>query len=69
VPQPIESLREETRRGSGVLEIKAIGVEFGYAGCGDYDAGRELGLEDVESEVDGFAEDLGMVRSIFGRAC
>ena len=41
-----------------MFEVEAIGVEFGEAGCGDYDAGREFGLEDVEGEVQGFDEGL-----------
>lgn len=48
VPQAVESHGEEAWGGSGVLEIEAIGVEFGEAGGGDYDAGGEFGLEDVE---------------------
>lgn len=44
VPQAVESFREEARRGCGVLEIEAIGVELREAGCCDYDAGGELGL-------------------------
>lgn len=58
MPQAIEGFREEARGGSGVFEVEAIGVEFGEAGCGDYDAGREFGLEDVEGEVQGFDEGL-----------
>ena len=41
-----------------------IGVEFGEAGGGDYDAGGEFGLEDVEGKVEGFDECLRMVRYI-----
>lgn len=48
MPQAVESHGEEAWGGSGVLEIEAIGVEFGEAGGGDYDAGGEFGLEDVE---------------------
>jgi hypothetical protein len=58
VPQAVESLGEEAGGGSGVFEVEAIGVEFGEAGCGDYDAWREFGLEDVEGEVEGFDEGL-----------
>lgn len=58
MPQAVESLGEEARGGSCVLEIEAIGVEFGEAGCGDYDAWGEFGLEDVEGEVQGFDEGL-----------
>lgn len=46
-----------------MFEVEAIGVELGEAGCCDYDAGREFGLEDVEGEVEGFAEDLVGVRN------
>jgi hypothetical protein len=48
-----------------VFEIEAVGVEFGKTGCCDYDAGREFGLQDVEGEMQGFAEDLGLVRCVF----
>jgi hypothetical protein len=65
VPQAIQSLGEEARGGRGVFEIEAIGVELGEAGCGDYDAGGEFGLQDVEGEVQGFAEGLEMVRCVF----
>jgi hypothetical protein len=61
VPEAIESLREEARSGSSVLEVEAVGVEFGEAGGGDYDAWRVFGLDDVEGEVDDFAEDLEVV--------
>jgi hypothetical protein len=49
-----------------VFEVEAIGVEFREAGCGDYDAGGEFGLEDVEGEVQGFDEGLCIVRCCFG---
>jgi hypothetical protein len=61
VPEAIESLREKPGGGSGVLEVQAVGVEFGEGrGC-DYDAWRVFGLDDVEGEVQGFAEDLEVV--------
>ena len=66
MPQAIESLGEEAWSGSGVFEVEAIGVEFGEArGC-DYDAWGVFGLEDVESEGEGFDEGLRMVNLIVG---
>ena len=51
-----------------MFEVEAIGVEFGEArGC-DYDAWGVFGLEDVESEVEGFDEGLVTVRCILKEA-
>lgn len=61
MPEAIESLREEAGGGSGVLEVQAVGVEFGEAGGCDYDAWRVFGLDGVEGEVQRFAEDLEVV--------
>jgi hypothetical protein len=58
VPEAVESLCEEAGGGSGVFEVEAVGVEFGEGGGCDYDAWRVFGLDDVEGEVQGFAEDL-----------
>lgn len=58
MPQTVESFCEEAGGRSGVFEVEAIGVEFGEGGGCDYDAGWVLGLQDVEGEVQGFAEDL-----------
>ena len=68
MPQAIESLGEAAWSGSGVFEVEAIGVEFWEAGCGDDDAWGVFGLEDVESEVEGFDEGLVTVRCILKEA-
>ena len=66
MPQAIESLGEEAWGGSGVFEVQAIGVEFREAGGCDYDAWGVFGLEDVQGEVEGFDERLGVVSCILG---
>lgn len=58
VPESIQGFREEAWSGSGVLEVQAIGVEFGEARCCYHNAGWEFGLQDVEGKVEGFTEDL-----------
>lgn len=57
-PQRVQTLREEPGRERCMLEIQAIGVEFGDAGGGDDYAGGVAGFEDVEGEEDGLAEGL-----------
>ena len=44
VPEPVQSLGEEAWSGSGVLEVQAIGVEFGETRGRYHDAGRVFGL-------------------------
>ena len=51
-----------------MFEIEAVGVEFGETGCCDYDAGREFGLQDVKCQMEGFTEDLDLVRCVSWRA-
>lgn len=67
VPQAVESFREESWSGGGVLEVQAIGVELGEAGGGDYYAGGVFRLENVEGEVDCFAENLVQVSPVYYR--
>jgi hypothetical protein len=49
VPEGVEGVGEEVGGAGGVVEVEAIGVEFGDGGGGDYDAGRVVELEGVES--------------------
>jgi hypothetical protein len=58
VPEAVEGLREEAGGRVRVLRVEAVGVEFGEGGGGYYDARGVFGLEDVEGEVQGFAEGL-----------
>jgi hypothetical protein len=48
VPEGVEGVGEEVGGAGGVVEVEAIGVEFGDGGGGDYDAGRVVELEGVE---------------------
>lgn len=60
VPEAIESLCEEARGRSRVLEIQAVGVEFGEGAGRDYYSRWVLCLQDVEGEVQGFDKRLGV---------
>ena len=66
-PEGRERAGEEAGVFNGILEVEAIGVEFGNGGGGDDHAAGEAVLDDVEGEEEGAVE--GGSKTIIGGRC